>query len=76
MKYSKCKEIDSLVRKLVQQGWVFKWGGKHGRVGPSYFGGKLTIPKTPSDYRAHQNFRRDVRHLMSVLDRSELLTSQ
>lgn len=64
MKYSKCKEIDSLVKDLVQQGWVFRWGGKHGKIEPPFHGGKLTIPKTPSDHRSHHNFRRDVKRLL------------
>lgn len=65
MKYSKCKEIDSLVRNLVRQGWVFKWGGKHGRIGFPSFGGKLTVPKTPSDKRAYYEFRKDLRNFLS-----------
>ncbi len=64
MKYSKCKKIDSLVRQLVLQGWVFRWGGKHGRIEAPSQGGKLTIPKTPSDHRSHHNFRRDVKQLL------------
>ena len=65
MKYSNCKEIDLLVRSLVRQGWSFSWGGKHGKVGPPEQGCKVIVPKTPSDHRSHQNFRRDVRHLIN-----------
>lgn len=66
--YSKCKKIDSLIRELVQQGWIFKWGKKHGRIGPPSFGGKLTIPKTPSDIRAFYEFRKDLKHFIKSLD--------
>ena len=63
MKYSKCKEINSLVRKLVRQGWLFRWGGKHGRIEHPDFLGKLTVPKTPSDRKSFNNFRRDLNRL-------------
>jgi len=61
-KYSSCKEIHCLVKRLVKQGWGYQRGKKHGRIiAPS--GRKLTIPSTPSDCRAYYNFRGDVRGL-------------
>jgi hypothetical protein len=68
MKYSKCKEIDSLVSRLVRRGWSFQWGGKHGKVGHPTHGGKIIVPKTPSDYRAYLNFRSDVKRLLRVFE--------
>ncbi len=67
MKYSKCKEIDILVSTLIQQGWSFKWGGKHGKVKHPAVGSNITVPKTPSDFRAYLNFRSDVRRLLRTL---------
>lgn len=61
MRYSKSKEIDKLVKDLVRRGWLFHWGEKHGRIGPPGYGGKFTVPKTPSDRNAHHQFRRDIR---------------
>jgi hypothetical protein len=67
MKYCSCKEINALVKALVQDGWSFCRGGKHGKLlEPS---GKfvLTVPSSPSDHRAFLNFKRDVRHVLSSL---------
>lgn len=60
--YCKDKKIDALVRSLRDYGWGFRRGKKHG-VLTSPNGRKLTIPTTPSDIRAYQNFKRDVRRL-------------
>ncbi len=58
-KFSSCKEIGALVSTKVRQGWFFRKGKKHGQlVSPN--GKKLTVPSSPSDRRAFQNFRRDV----------------
>jgi len=61
MKYSKCREINNIVKILVRQGWLFQQGGKHGQIRPPSCGGTLTVPKTPSDWRSFKNFRRDLR---------------
>lgn len=65
MRYSACKEIDAAVKRLVSEGWSFKWGKKHGRLGPPSGGVILTVPKSPSDWRAALNFQRDIRHATS-----------
>ena len=64
MKYCAMKEIDSLVKGLVRQGWSFQRGGKHGRLRAPSGRATLTVPGTPSDRRAFLNFRRDVRHAL------------
>jgi hypothetical protein len=62
MKYSDNKDINNVVRRLIHQGWMFFWGGKHGRlVSPS--GNKLTVPSSPSDHRSLLNFIRDIRKI-------------
>lgn len=61
MKYSKCREINNFVKILVRQGWSFQWGKKHGKIRPPACRRMLTVPKTPSDWRAFYNFRRDIR---------------
>lgn len=63
MRYSKCDDINSLVKDLVHQGWCFSRGKKHGKlVHPSgqHF---LTVSKTPSDWRAYRNFLNCLRHV-------------
>lgn len=62
MRYSNNKEIADLVRVLVNKGWQYMNGKKHGKIiAPN--GRKLTVPGTPSDRRASMNFQRDVRRL-------------
>ncbi len=63
MRYSKCKEIDAAVKNRIRQGWTFAWGEKHGCLRPPEGGARITVPKSPSDWRANLNFQRDLRHL-------------
>lgn len=62
MKYCSNKEIDQLIRRLVEQGWTFRRGGKHGRLTHPRGRPTLTVAMSPSDSRSLQNFRRDLRH--------------
>ena len=64
MKYCACKDINSLVRTLVRQGWSFGRGGKHGKLRMPSGKYTLTVPTSPSDHRAFLNFKRDVQHAM------------
>lgn len=62
MRYSNNKEVAALVRALVDTGWRYMNGNKHGKIiAPN--GRKLAVPGTPSDWRASMNFQRDVRRL-------------
>lgn len=65
MKYCSDKEINKLVSLLVKKGWLFSWGSKHGRLKHPEGRHSVTVPSTPSDYRAAKNFRRDVRYVIS-----------
>lgn len=64
-KYSKDKNIDSLVRELVSEGWGSIRGKGHWKLkSPASLGSKSqTVPLTPSDGRAFLNFRGDVRRI-------------
>lgn len=65
MRYSNDKEIAATVRKLLNSGWRYMAGKKHGKIiAPN--GRKLPVPGTPSDWRASMNFKRDVRRLALV----------
>jgi hypothetical protein len=64
MKYSNQKDIDQLVRKLVRQGWHFWRGKKHGRLKAPFSKNSLTVPGTPSDCHAFDNFSRDVLRIL------------
>lgn len=61
MKYSSSKEFDALIRQLVREGWSYSRGRKHGKLSPPAGGNRITVPASPSDWRAVMNFRRDVR---------------
>ncbi len=62
MQYSKDKRIAAMVRVLVARGWRYQPGGKHGKlVAPN--GRTLSVPCTPSDWRAGINFEHDARRL-------------
>lgn len=60
-RYSTSKEINSLVRQLVSNGWQFQRGGQHGKLYAPNRAACLSVPSTPSDRRAFLNFRQDVR---------------
>lgn len=62
MKFSNDKQIANHVRTLVRLGWRFQHGGRHGKL-ISPCGHKFAVPNSPSDYRAFQNFKHDLRKL-------------
>jgi predicted RNA binding protein YcfA (HicA-like mRNA interferase family) len=64
MKYSTHKDIDKMVRRLVRQGWTFWRGGKHGRLQHPFLATTLTIPGSPGDRRAVNNFASDVKRIL------------
>lgn len=65
MKYSAAKEINALVQELIKDGWTYWHGGRHGRLQAPSGHPTLTIARTPSDRRAFQNFKRDLRNALS-----------
>lgn len=60
MRYSRCKEIDQLVRSYIRHDWTYRRGQKHGRLSPPGCAAYVTVPGTPSDRRALANFKRDL----------------
>jgi len=63
-KYCTNKEIDRLVRSLLKSGWKFYNGGKHNRlVAPN--GGRVTVPRSPSDHRAYRNLSKDIKGVLN-----------
>lgn len=61
-RYSKDKDINQTVRVLIKFGWKVRAGKKHAAaISPG--GNRLTIPSTPSDYRAWRNFTQDVKNI-------------
>lgn len=65
MKYSSAKEFNELIRQLLQSGWSYTRGKKHGKLKPPAGFPVVTVPISPSDCRAFKNFCRDVRHAVA-----------
>ncbi|MGI2040583.1 hypothetical protein ACRN9Z_21305 [Shewanella frigidimarina] len=64
-KYSNDKNINDLVNYLLKdREWKIRRGRHSVLTAPS--GRKLTVPGTPSDYRAFMNFKLDVRRLQGL----------
>ena len=63
MRYSRCKEIDELVRGYIRRDWSYRRGRKHGRLSPPGCAAYVTVPGTPSDWRALANLKRDLARL-------------
>lgn len=63
--FSKNREINAIVKKLIQSKRVsFNWGGKHGKIFFLSSKKTLTVPFSPSDWRAYRNFQRDVGNII------------
>ena len=60
MKYCSNKDMNRLIRQLVNQGWIYRNGSKHGRLTHPAGNPTLTVSRTPSDWRSLQNFVRDL----------------
>ena len=63
MKYSNCKDINSLVKELIQEGWVFKRGKKHGKLYPPGSKNFKPVPCSPSCSMSYQKFKADIERL-------------
>ncbi|RWA52100.1 hypothetical protein AU476_19240 [Cupriavidus sp. UYMSc13B] len=60
--YCSKKEINELVHSLVCDGGEFVPGKKHGKLRLKS-GKTITLPRSPSDYRAILNIKSDLRRL-------------
>jgi hypothetical protein len=63
MRYCTNKDINAIVRNLIRHGWSFHRGGKHGKLRHPSGHPLLTVPNSPSDWRAALNFGRDVKRV-------------
>ncbi len=63
VKYSSDKNIDSLVRELLSEGWVANKKKSHWQLYPPDSNKVQTVPLSPSDGRAYLNFRGDVKRI-------------
>lgn len=72
MKYCRNRDINNLVKRLVQDGWTFCWGGKHGKLYRPLGEFAITVPASPSDHRAFLNFKRDLRYAARAPERESM----
>lgn len=64
MRYSRCKDVDRLVHACTRGGWTYRRGKKHGRLYPPGSSTFVSVPGTPSDWRAFANFQRELDRLV------------
>ena len=76
MKYCKCKEINTLIKKLVREGWKYYRGSKHGKLLDPTSRRRLTVPISPSDCRAYMNFKHDVQRVITFTEAKPCLARQ
>jgi hypothetical protein len=63
VKFSSDKDINLFVRHLVQEGWRFKPGKKHGKLLAPESRDMVVIPSTPSKKRALQEIAAIVKRI-------------
>jgi len=60
-RYSNSDQIDAEVRRLLELGWTYRRGSKHGRIVSPDGRAAVTVPETPGDRRSSLNFVRDLK---------------
>lgn len=59
-KFTSNKDFNVYIQELCRTGWVYIRGKKHAKlIAPT--GAKVVVPGSPSDRRAFDNFKRDVK---------------
>lgn len=62
MKYSNNRTINTVCDRLVRSGeWVLKSSKRHCRLQSTSSGHVLTVPTSPSDFRAERNWLSQIR---------------
>jgi len=59
-RFSNNKDINKFIKSLIRGE---KWSCLRGKKHPYLYspkGKRITVPSTPSDYRAYQNFKKDI----------------
>ena len=59
-RYSNNAQINKLVKLLIRQGYVYQRGKKHGKILSPNGKRRISIPSTPSDWRAPRQFKAEV----------------
>lgn len=67
MRYSKDKRIDAVVRKLLREGWSVKSAKRHLRLENEVTRDCITVPGSPSDHRATQNWLHQLKNQHGVV---------
>lgn len=64
MRYSKDARISDKVAELLKDGWVIKHWSRHLRITEPKLKLTLTVPGSPSDHRAVQNWLHQIRKVI------------
>lgn len=59
-KYCADKDFDLVIRRLLQQGWGYQRGGKHGKLTHPSLRRPITVSISPSGRRSLQRFKQTV----------------
>lgn len=69
MRYSKNKDINRLVRRLIIEGWFYERRKKHGVVLTPCKSKSVLVNGSPSCCRAFVKFKQDIKKSNSLIDR-------
>ena len=72
MRYSTDQRIARAVEVLLKLGWVSKGKRRHLRLQDPVTGAVITVPGTPSDYRAVENWFAQVKRSVGIDLKREL----
>lgn len=59
-KYSNNDQINKIVKSLIKRGYIYQRGKKHGKIISPDGKKRVSIPGSPSDWRAPRQFKAEV----------------
>ena len=68
MLYSTDKNVNELVKSLINQGWTYKRHKNHGKLQTPNRQHTIVLSLSPSDRRVLMNVRADIRRVMRQLE--------
>jgi len=66
MRLSRNPTIDNWAQRFLKDGWSVRRGGRHYRLQSPDGKIRLTVPGSPSDFRAAENWRSQVRRSTGI----------
>ena len=65
MRYTSSKDLNKFIDSLIEIGWCFERGRKHGKLKSPWTGKKYPVSLTPSDRNVSKQVRRSLRGELS-----------